>query len=288
MSKICSNCHTNAEKDAVYCKRCESTLSSASVCPKHVIPKNQFGKCELCSAGEEAFAASYVEKQCKNKNATRVGKNKYINLLLDKVILVLLVLCTIAVSGFFILNKYKETAGNMLTGLLPKKQSSSYILFQMKNIKELQALKLNKADYYQYEDRNNRNAELIIRYYINIIFNLDDCKITQKDDGSFAVELKKPQINAILLDGIDYTEKKQPDYYPGIEIFSISSYWETGMDFRMGEITDVAQKYIDDKCAQNTQNYTREAFNNIKEKLMVISDKLDLKIYDITMEGVNE
>lgn len=287
MSKKCSNCGSSMGDNVVYCKKCGKALSDVSVCSKHGTPRNKFGKCDLCSAEEEASAAC-VEKQYENKRVSRLGKNKYINLMLDKIILVLLALCIIAVSVFFVLDRYKENAVNMFTGLLPQKQTSSYVLFQMKNIKELQALKLNKADYYKYEDDNYRNAELIIRYYININFNLDDCKVTQRDDGSFAVELKKPRINAVLLDGIDYTEKKQPDYYPGIEIFRKSSYWDTGMDFKMGEITDIAQKYIDDKCTQNTESYTREAFDNIKEKLMAISDKLELKISDITMEGVND
>ena len=286
MRKICNNCGAIVEDDSVYCKKCGNKLTNDSVCSKHGMEKDEQGKCEVDMAKEEACAASNVDRQSKNKKIIKPGKT--INLLFDKIILALLILCIITVSSFFILNRYKDAAGNILTGLLPKKQTSSYVLFQMKNIKELQALKLNKADYYQYKDNNNRSAELIIRYYININFNLDDCKITQKDDGSFAVKLKKPKINAVLLDGIDYTEKKQPDYYPGIEIFSISSYLETGSDFKMGEITEIAQKYIDDKCAKNADNYTREAFSNIKDKLLAISDKLNLNISEITMEGVNE
>ena len=286
MSKICNNCGATVEDDSVYCKKCGNKLSNDSVCSKHGIPEDKSGKYEVDMAKEETSATSYVDRQCKDEKVIKPGKT--MNLLFDKIILALLALCIIAVSVFFILSRYKETTGNILTGLLPKKQTSSYVLFQMKNIKELLALKLNKADYYHYKDNNNRDAELIIRYYININFNLDNCNITRKNDGSFAVKLKKPEINAVLLDGIDYTEKKQPDSYPGIEIFSISKYWETGSDFKMGEITEIAQKYIDDKCTQNTKTYTREAFDNIKEKLMVISDKLDLNISEITMEGVNE
>lgn len=286
MSKICNNCGSAAEDDAVYCKKCGNKLSNDSVCSKHGMEKDEQEKCEVDIAEEEACAASNVDRQCNSRKISRLGNR--MNLLLNKIILFLIALCIISASAFFILSKYKKTAGNIFTGLLPKKQTSSYVLYQMKNIKELQALKLNKADYYQYKDNNNRSAELIIRYYININFNLDDCKITKKSDGSFAVELKKPKINAVLLDGIDYTEKKQPDYYPGIEIFSISKYWEAGSDFKMGEITDIAQKYIDNKCTQNTESYTREAFDNIKDKLMTISDKLDLNISEVKMEGVNE
>lgn len=286
MSKVCNNCGATAEDDAIYCKKCGNKLSNDSVCSKHGMEKDEQEKREVDIAEEEACAASNVDRQCNSRKISRPGNR--MNLLLNKIILFLIILCIISASAFFILSKYKETAGNIFTGLLPKKQTSSYVLYQMKNIKELQALKLNKADYYHYKDSNNRDAELIIRYYININFNLDDCKITKKGDGSFAVELKKPEINAVLLDGIDYTEKKQPDYYLGIEIFSISKYWETGSDFKMGEITDIAQKYIDDKCTQNAESYINEAFVNIKDKLLAISDKLDLNISEVKMEGVNE
>jgi hypothetical protein len=259
-------------------------------CSKHGIPKNNNEECELCKAEEETAATLSVENLNLGKRKQRGIGHKVTDIFLNKITKSLLIACIAITALYFLSNQFSDYAANKLSGILPQKQTSAYVLFQMKNIKELQVLKLNKAEFYKYEDEKKRWAELIIRYTISINFNLEDYRIIKNDDGSLTIELKKPEIKPILLDGTEYTEKKQPDYYPGVEIFDISNSWIPGPDFKLGDLTirDIAQNYIENECNKNLESLTQMALENFKAKLMDVSEKLNVNITDVRLEGDKE
>lgn len=262
MSKKCINCGHKLDENENLCRECGKSVDS-----------------------EEAFTSTAFDRLHTRRKERK--KYKYINKLINKIILVLILLCIVIITVFVLLSRNSNGVSKGLEALMPKNQSSAYVLFQMQNIKEIQALRLNKADYYLYHDLEGRSAGLIVRYYINVNFNLEESSLTQRDDGSYTLHMKRPIISANLLDGVDYTEKKEPDSYPGVEIFAISNSWILGPDFQMGEIRALAQNYIDDKSFENIDSYTKEAFDNLSEKLLSISNKLKLNVTEIKLEGVD-
>lgn len=259
------------------------------ICNKCGNTKNKNGECEVCLAREEVAAtttASFNDTMFFPKRA-REGKiiRKIGSKTLNKILIVLMIACAITISLCFFAYKYKQNAVNILVKAAPQNKTSAYVLGQYKSINELQVLKINKADFYHYKDEK-REAELIIRYYVNVFFNLNNCKVIQNSNDTVNIEIKKPEIKTILYPDTKYTEDKASKDYPGVEILTASnSIVIPGYDFKIGEIEDIAKRFINKEFDKNQIEYEKMAFDNLKVKLKPIIEALGLKISSITLEG---
>ncbi|HEY8890534.1 MAG TPA: DUF4230 domain-containing protein [Clostridium sp.] len=262
------------------------------ICNKCGNSKNKNGKCKVCLAREEVAAtatASFNDTMFFPKRA-RKGKiiRKVGSKILNKILIVVMIVCVITGSLCFYAYKYKENVANILVKALPQNQTSAYVLGQYKSINELHVLKINKADFYHYKDET-RDAELIIRYYVNASFDLNNYKVIQNSNDTVNIMIKRPEIKAILNPDTKYTEDKAPEDYPGVEILAASnSIVIPGYDFKIGEIEDIAKKFINKELDKKQTEYEKMAFDNLKVKLKPIIEALGLKISSITLEGERE
>jgi hypothetical protein len=262
------------------------------ICNKCGNPKNKNGQCEVCLAREEVAAdttASFSDTIFFPQRA-RKGKilRKIEAKILNKISFALMIMCAITVTKYFYDYKNKENAVNTLVIASPQNQTSAYALGQYKSIKELQVLKINKADFYHYKDET-RDAELIIRYYVNASFDLNNYNVIKNSNDTVNIVIKRPEIKAILNTDTKYTEEKAPEDYPGVEILSASnSILIPGYDFKIGEIEDIAKNFINKELAKKQIEYEKMAFDNLKVKLKPIIEALGLKISSITLEGERE
>lgn len=289
MSKLCKNCGENVDDNAVYCSKCGNHLDRSIYCQKNEISIDTNDKFQLPCEESNSFIDLKDIRKIKHRIKSKKKGNKLYNVVLNKIIFILLIVCIIIMGSYYILRANKDVIIDKSALFAPKKHTSMDVVYELKNIKELQVLKINKADFYKYTNQE-KYADLVIRYSIFINFNLEDVNVTENDEGSFIVEIKKPDINPVLLDGIDYTKYKKEDTYPGVEVFDVSNSWALGPDFKLGEETyrDIAEKYIEGQCEMDSVFYTNKAFDNFKEKLMDISQKLHLNISEIRLEGVSE
>lgn len=259
------------------------------MCNKCGSPKNKNGECEVCLAREEVAATStaafndtmfFPKRERKGKIGWKIGAK-----ILNKTLIVLMIVCAITGSLCFYTYKYKKNASNILVKVLPQNQTSADVLGQYKSINELHVLKINKADFYYYKDKT-RDAELIIRYYVNASFDLNNYKVIQNSNDTVNIVIKRPEIKTILYTDTKYTEDKVPKDYPGVEILSESNSIVTpGYDFKVGEIEDIAKSFINKELDKNQIEYEKMAFDNLKVKLKPIMEALGLKISSITLEG---
>jgi len=257
------------------------------MCDKCGIPKNSNGECEICLARDEAAAAAtFTDTMFFPQRARRSKISKRIEAkILNKILFGLMIMCSITVVLCFSAYKYKENAVNILVKASPQNQTSAYALGQYKSINELHVLKINKADIYHYID-DTRDAELIIRYYVNVFFDLNNYKVIQNSDDTVNIEIKKPEINTNLYTDTKYSEEKAPEDYPGVEILAASnSLLIPGYDFKIGEIEDIANSFINKELDKKRIEYEKMAFDNLKVKLKPIIEALGLKISSINLEG---
>jgi hypothetical protein len=289
MSKVCKNCGENVDDNEVSCRKCGKPIDMNLNCLGNEVSIDTNDEYHMPYEGSNSFMDLKDIRKIKHRIKLKKKGNRLYNAVLNKIIFILLIVCIITMGSYYLLRANKDVIIDKSTLFAPKKHTSMDVIYQFKNIKELQALKINKADFYKYTNQE-KYADLIIRYSIFINFNLEDVNVTENDDGSFIVEMKKPDINPILLDGIDYTKDKKEDTYPGVEIFDVSNSWALGPDFKLGEETyrDIAEKYIGEQCELDSAFYTNKAFDSLKEKLMDISQKLDLNISEIRLEGASE
>jgi hypothetical protein len=262
------------------------------ICNKCGNPKNKNRECQVCLAREEVAADTtasfsdtmfFSKRSCKGK-ISRIIQAKISN----KLLLTLMIICAITVISCFCAYIYKQNVVNILVKISPQNKTSAYVLGQYKSINELRVLKINKADFYHYKDEK-RDAELIIRYYVNASFDLNNYNIIKNSDNTVNIVIKKPEIKAILNTGTKYIEDKAPEDYPGVEIIAASnSILTPGYDFKIGEIEDIAKSYIDKELDKKQIEYEKMAFDNLKVKLKPIIESLGLKISSITLEGERE
>ncbi|MBU3129002.1 DUF4230 domain-containing protein [Clostridium tagluense] len=254
--------------------------------------KNKNGECQVCLArGELAATATasfkdtmfFPKRACKGKISRKIEAK-----ILNKILIALMIVCAITVISCFYAYKYKENAASILVKALPQNQTSAYALGQYKSINELHVLKINKAEFYHYKDEK-RDAELIIRYYVNASFDLNNCKVIQNSNDTVNIEIKKPVVTTNLNADTKYTEEKAPKDYPGVEILTASnSILIPGYDFKIGEIEDIAKSFIKTELDKKQIEYEKMAFDNLKVKLKPILEALGLKISSITLEGERE
>lgn len=262
------------------------------ICNKCGNPKNKNRECQVCLAREEVAATTtasfsdtmfFPKRACKGKIRRKI-ESKILNIIL----FALMIICTVTVTKYFYAYKYKENAVNILVKVLPQNQTSADVLGQYKSINELHVLKINKADFYHYKDKT-RDAELIIRYYVNASFDLNNYKVIQNSNDTVNIVIKRPEIKTILYTDTKYTEEKAPEDYPGVEILAESnSIVIPGYDFKIGEIEDIAKSFINKELDKNQIEYEKMAFDNLKVKLKPITKALGLKISSITLEGERE
>lgn len=258
------------------------------ICNKCGNPKNKNGECEVCLAREEVAATAtdffndtmfFPQRAREGKISRRIGRT------INKILIALMIVCALTGSLYFYAYKYKENAANILVKVLPQNQTSADVLGQYKSINELHVLKINKADFYHYKDKT-RDAELIIRYYVNASFDLYNYNVIQNSNDTVNIEIKKPEVTTILYPDTKNTEEKSPKDYPGVEILAASNnILIPGYDFKIGEIEDIAKSFINKELEKNRIEYENMAFNNLKVKLRPIIKALGLKISSITLEG---
>ncbi|MBU3112707.1 hypothetical protein [Clostridium lacusfryxellense] len=259
------------------------------ICNKCGIPKNKNVECEVCLAREEVAATATSSFKAtmffpKRERKGKIGR-KIESKILNNILIVLMIVCAITGSICFYAYKYKENAANILVNALPQNQTSVYALGQYKPINELRVLKINKADFYHYKD-DTRDAELIIRYDVNVFFDLNNYKVIQNSNGTVNIEIKKPEIKTNLYTDTKYIKDMAPEDYPGVEILTSSNSIVTpGYDFKIGEIEDIAKIFINKELDKNKIEYEKMAFDNLEVKLKPIIEALGLKISSITLEG---
>lgn len=267
-------------------------IKMGEICNKCGNPKYKNRECEVCLAREEVAAdatTSFSDTIFLPKKARKSKIHIKIEAkILNKIIICLMIACVITISLCFSVYKHKENAANILVKPLPQNKTSASVLGQYKSIKELQVLKINKADFYQYKDET-RDAELIIRYYVNASFDFNNCNIIQNSNDTVNIVIKKPEIKTILCTDTKYTEDKKPEDYPGVEILTSSnSILIPGYDFKIGDIEDIAKNFINKELDKNQKKYEEMAFDNLKVKLKPVTKALGLKVSSITLEGERE
>lgn len=262
------------------------------ICNKCGNPKNKNGECEVCLAREEVAATTTASFNDTMFSPQRAHKGKISRIIeakiTNKMLFTFMIICAITVIAYFCAYIYKENAVNILVKVSPQNQTSAYVLGQYKAINELRVLKINKADFYYYKDEK-REAELIIRYYVNASFDLNNYNVIQNSNDTVNIVIKKPEIKAILNTGTKYTEVKATEDYPGVEIISASNnILNPGYDFKIGEIEKIAKDFIEEELAKKQIEYENMAFDNLKVKLKPIIEALGLKISSITLEEERE
>lgn len=237
---------------------------------------------------QSAIDSAYITK-IRGRLKSKKRKNRFINSILNKMIVILLLICIILIGTYYIVETNSSGIAKRFSSLSPKKYTTIDVFYQLKSIREIQTLKINRADFYKYSS-GNKYADLIIRYSIYVNFDMENMNVIENNDGTFTLKMKKPEVRAILLDGIKYTKDKMENEYPGVEVFDVSNSWIPGTDFKLGQETyrDIADRYIKEQCKLDSAYYTNKAFNNFREKLMEISNELDLNISEIILEGESE
>ena len=263
-----------------------------AICNKCSNPKNKNSECQVCLAREELAAdttASFSDTMFFPKKARKGKISRIIEAIIpNKILFTLMIICAITAISSFCAIMYKENAVNLRAKVSPQNKTSAYVLGQYKSINELHVLKINKADFYHYKGEK-REAEIIVRYYVNASFDLNNYNVIQNSNDTVNILIKRPEIKAILNTGTKYTEVKATEDYPGVEIISESnSILNPGYDFKIGEIEDIAKSFIDKELDKKRIEYEKMAFNNLKVKLNPIIEALGLKISSITLEGESE
>lgn len=288
MNKVCRNCCRDMDDNMIYCSRYQGAINDDSPIQEDEISVDG-GKLGITYDDSK----SVMDLRDIKKNRKRLGErkkgNKLLNTILNKAIFILFLISIIMVGTYHFLGINRDGIANKFSFLLPKKHTSMDVVYKLKGIRELQTLKINKADFYLYV-KEDKYVDLIIRYNVFINFNIEDMKIIENEDGSFILEVKKPQIIPVLLDGVQYTKDKGVDEYPGVEVFDVSNSQAPGPDFTLGEETyrDIAEGYIERQCEFNQELYINKAFDNLNEKLMNISNELGLNISEIKLEGAGQ
>jgi len=262
------------------------------ICNKCGNSKNKNRECQVCLAREEVAADTTVSFNDTMFFPQRAHKGKISRIIEaiipNKILCTLIITCVITAILCFCAYIYKENAVNIRVKVSPQNQTSAYVLGQYKAINELRVLKINKADFYHYKDEK-REAEIIVRYYVNVSFDLNNYNIIKNSDDTVNIVIKKPEIKAILNTGTKYTEDKVPEDYPGVEIIAASnSILTPGYDFKIGDIEKIARDFMEEELAKNRIEYEKMAFNNLHVKLKPIIKALGLKISSITLEGERE
>jgi len=258
------------------------------ICNKCGSPKNKNVECQVCLAREEVAAAataSFKDTMFFPKGARKGKIGRRIEAkTLNKIIMALMIVC--AISGSLCFYAYNiENAVNILVKPLPQNQTSAVVLGQYKSINELHVLRIIKADFYHYKNEK-RDAELIIRYYVNASFDLDNCSVIQNNNETVNIVIKRPEITTILCPDTKYSKDMAPEDYPGVEILAASnSIVIPGYDFKIGEIEDIAKGFIKMELDKKQLEYEKMAFDNLKVKLKPIMEALGFKISTITLEG---
>lgn len=255
MSRVCNICGAIISNTTNRCHICNNLCA---ICGR---PLNGDGECDFCK---------------KDKKYREVSKY------LTKILVILgvtfaftLIISFLAISyGDEIINKFK----------IPMNQhqiSSDVLITSKKAIKKLEALKVNKADIYKLDDSIKDPTTLIIRYQITVNFNLDKLKIESKSDGSYILEFPYPELAVRIEPGSEFTENKNADDKPGLEIF----YVNKNMNYKIGDLDEKAQTYIDQQVKENQKKYATQAFNNIQDKMTEYAKNLNLNISEIRMEA---
>jgi len=249
MGKICEMCGKSVLNKDTKCPYCGYEFETPSYCRIHGVKLESDGKCELC------------EKEKKDEEKT--------NLLLKttKVLIGVFVILVVVQFGKGYLNF------NIINSILGKnvQTTSDVFITNIKMVNKLQTYRINKADFYTLNDDEKKPSELIIRYFISATFDLDMAKIDKNNDGSLSIKLPQPEIEA---SSKEYNEEGKY----GVEIFYQST------KYGIGELNDVANKYIEEQKNKYKHECARLAFVNLEEKIVDWANKYNVNILEIEME----
>ena len=183
-----------------------------------------------------------------NNNVFSVGEK------LKRIAIVILVLifATSLITIWYILNNLKQQ---------PIKTSGS-VIGVFKEVNEILALKINKAEIYEHFDsKGNQKGIFIFRYGIDVYYDLSDSQLIPADDNTLTLVVSYPEIKRNLKKTSNETAKKDVDEYPEIEIFE----WKE-RKFEVNELEVILTDYIEDDINENRSKYIEMSSKNLIEQ----------------------